>query len=116
MQTVVSGLWPPYCRTATPQAGPPAALRWKQKSGITVSYTAVVKYLRIPPFTPSETVLEDFSAVFEIPMIELRKAAAVSPGETESFILPERANRLTQPQRQAVLHLIRVLLDSSDTD
>jgi hypothetical protein len=87
-----------------------------EKRGITVSYSAVAKYLRTPPVTPSETVLQAFSAVFEIPMIELRKAAAVSPGEAEPFILPERANRLTQPQREAVLHMIRVLLDSSDTD
>ncbi|MGW6174345.1 hypothetical protein ACWF5H_12685 [Arthrobacter sp. NPDC055138] len=53
---------------------------------------------------------------FGITMMELRTAAAVSPGEAEPFVLPERANRLTQLQREAVLHMIRVLLDSSDTD
>ncbi|MGW6174356.1 hypothetical protein ACWF5H_12750 [Arthrobacter sp. NPDC055138] len=87
-----------------------------EKRGITVSYTAVDKYLRTPPVTPSETVLKAFSAVFEVPMTALRKAAAVSPGETEPFILPERANRHTQPQREAVLHMIRVLLAISDLD
>ena len=62
------------------------------------------------------SILQAFSAVPNISMIELRKAAAVSPGEAEPFILPERANRLTQPQREAILHMIRVLLDSGDTD
>lgn len=84
-----------------------------EKHGITVSYTAVSKYLRNPPPKPSETVLAAFSAVLKIPMVQLREAAALPPGEPEPFILPEHANRLTRPQREAVLHLIRVLLDNT---
>lgn len=82
-----------------------------ENAGVVVSNTSISKYLRGEPESPSENVLEAFSAVLKIPMTVLREAASAPPGEPEPFILPERANRLNARQRELILHTIRVLLD-----
>lgn len=85
------------------------------RHGVEVAYTSIAKYLRSVPQTPSESVLEAFSVALKIPMVQLREAAGIPPGELEPFVLPERANRLTLRQREVILHMVRVLLNEEES-
>jgi hypothetical protein len=59
---------------------------------------------------PDEATLLAFSETLSIPLADIR-AAVDLPTIAEPFSLPPEANRLSKPQRDAVRHVISVMLN-----
>jgi transcriptional regulator with XRE-family HTH domain len=83
-----------------------------EKHGHKIDHTTVRKYLRGEHGAPSAEVLLAFALAFDVPVNELR-AAADRPALNEPFDLGPEAARLTGPQREAIRHVVRVMLDQA---
>jgi transcriptional regulator with XRE-family HTH domain len=58
----------------------------------------------------SDRILEGLHLALDIPIRKLRAAAGLANPTARPFVLPDRANRLTQRERKLVLELVEVLL------
>ncbi|MBY4381821.1 helix-turn-helix domain-containing protein [Rhodococcus fascians] len=59
---------------------------------------------------PSEKTMKALAEVLEIPLEKIREAAGVPIGETDPYMPPPEANRLSLNQRQAIDQLIRAIV------
>lgn len=59
---------------------------------------------------PSEKTMKALSEVLSIPLEKIREAAGVPVGESDPYIPPPEANRLSSNQRQAIDQLIKAIV------
>ncbi|OZC80254.1 hypothetical protein CH274_13545 [Rhodococcus sp. 06-418-5] len=59
---------------------------------------------------PSEKTMKALAEVLAIPLEKIREAAGVPIGETDPYMPPPEANRLSSNQRQAIDQLIRAIV------
>ena len=84
------------------------------KHGHQISYASASRYLNgTHPPNPSTEMLAALAAAFGAPLNEIR-AAARRPGVGQPFDLGPEASRLTGPQREAIRHVVRVMLEQND--
>lgn len=81
-----------------------------RKRGHTITYSTVAKYLSGKHGEPTHQVLLALSDTLGIDINQLRGAAGM-PAAGESFVLPAEAARLNPEQRNAILHVVRVMLN-----
>lgn len=62
----------------------------------------------------SEATMQAVSDTLRLPAPTIREWAATARGEAKPFRLPPEANRLTKRERDAVLAVVRAMLDSGD--
>ncbi|MFC0673500.1 hypothetical protein [Brachybacterium hainanense] len=88
--------------------------REAERHGYRLSNATVARYLRgaHPPMPATET-LQAFADVFRVDVNRLA-AAAGQPSIGEPFDLGPESARLTGPQREAVRHVVRVMLDQNE--
>lgn len=67
------------------------------------------------PPQPRDSQMQILAEYLDIPIDQMREAAAVPPGETEPFKLPAEADRLDDEQREVIRHMVKVLLRSDRT-
>ncbi|MFB9776174.1 helix-turn-helix domain-containing protein [Brevibacterium otitidis] len=82
-------------------------VRRTEELGMPVSKGTVSTYFSNPPQRPRQQVLQAFAKVFGVPVSELEEAAAYTG--REPFTPDPTSDRLTQPQRNAVNEIIRLL-------
>lgn len=88
--------------------------RETEKHGRKISYATVSRYLNgTHPKNPDPETLEAFAKVFGADVNTLRSALG-RPGVGEPFDLGPESARLTGPQREAVRHVVRVMLEQND--
>lgn len=88
--------------------------RETEKHGRRISYATVSRYLNgTHPQNPDSETLQAFADAFGVNVNELR-ATLGKPGVGEAFDLGPEASRLTGPQREAVRHVVRVMLEQND--
>lgn len=81
------------------------------RHGHKLNFTTAGKYLNGTHGRPTAEVIDAFAAVFGIQPSLLRFAAGI-PASGEPFILPAEASQLTGPEREAIKHLVRVMVES----
>lgn len=86
--------------------------REAQKRGHAITFSTISKYLNGKHGEPTHKVLHALSDTLGVDVNELRGAAGL-PAAGESFVLPVEASRLTAEQRNAVLHVVRVMLNDN---
>ena len=84
-----------------------------ERHGHQVNYTTVRKYLNGEHGAPSAEVLAALAAAFRVDVNDMRDAAS-RPGVGEPFQLGAESARLTASQRDAVRHVVRVMLEHGD--
>ena len=87
--------------------------RVAERHGHKLHYSTVSNYMAGRHAAPTGRVLEAFAAVFGVSVNSLR-ASADMPSIGEPFDLGPESARLTGPQREAVRHVVRVMLDQDD--
>lgn len=83
-----------------------------EKHGHSIDHTTVRKYVNGSHGTPSPEALEALAAAFRVDVNALR-AEANRPGVGEPFDLGAEASALTGAQREAIRHVVRVMLDGN---
>jgi transcriptional regulator with XRE-family HTH domain len=86
--------------------------REAQHRGHQITHSTIAKYMNGKHGTPTHSVLQALADVFGLDVNTLRGAASL-PATGEAFLLPDEAARLTPDQRNAVLHVVRVMLDGN---
>lgn len=87
--------------------------RVAERHGHKLHYSTVSNYMAGRHATPTGRVLEAFAAVFGVSVNSLR-ASADMPSIGEPFDLGPESARLTGAQREAVRHVVRVMLEQDD--
>lgn len=88
--------------------------RETEKHGHKVSYATASRYLNgTHPRSPDAQTLQALAAAFGVHVNELREALG-RPGVGEPFDLGPESARLTGDQREAVRHVVRVMLEQND--
>lgn len=83
------------------------------KHGHQISYASASRYLNgTHPTNPSPDMLAALAAAFGVDINDLR-AAAGHPGIGKPFDLGPEAARLTDAQREAIRHVVRVMLEQN---
>jgi transcriptional regulator with XRE-family HTH domain len=80
--------------------------------GFTLNHDTAARYLRGEHGKPDEATLKAFSTVLNIPLVKLRRAAALPAEVTEPYRPPAEADRLNRRQRRAVDEVIRAMLQA----
>lgn len=83
------------------------------KLGHKLSYSTASKYLAGKHGEPTQDVLEAFADVFRLDVAILREAAGLA-SLGEPFELPPEASRLNSAEREAIWHVVRVMIESRD--
>ncbi len=89
------------------------ASRLALEQGLALNHDTAARYLRGDHGRPDEATLVALSTVFRVPLAELRVAADLPADETEPYVPPQEASRLTRRQRNAVDEVIRAMLEPS---
>lgn len=84
-----------------------------ENHGHSINYTTVRHYINGTHGTPSGEALAALAAAFRVDVNQLR-AAADRPSVGEPFELGPETARLTGPQREAIRHVVRVMLNQND--
>ncbi len=84
-----------------------------ERHGHTINHTTVRKYVNGTHGTPSGEALAALAAAFQVDVNDLRRAAR-RPSVGEPLDLGPESGRLTGPQREAVRHVVRVMLEQND--
>lgn len=84
-----------------------------ERHGQQINYTTVRKYINGTHGEPSPEALAALAAAFRVSVNDMR-AAARRPSVGEPFDLGPESARLTGPQREAVRHVVRVMLDQDN--
>lgn len=88
-----------------------ALARRAQERGHSLNHDTAARYLRGDHGRPDESTLLALADVFDLPLRRLREAAGLPSDETEPYVPPPEASRLSRRQRRAVDELIRAMLD-----
>lgn len=83
----------------------------RQRGGHTLSHDTVSKYLRGDHAQPDEATLAAFADALSTNVARLREAAGILTDDHGPFELPAEAARLTRRQREAVMYVVRAMLD-----
>lgn len=86
--------------------------REAQKRGHAITFSTISKYLSGKHGEPTHKVLYALADTLGVDVNELRGAAGL-PAAGDSFILPAEASRLNAEQRNAILHVVRVMLNDN---
>jgi transcriptional regulator with XRE-family HTH domain len=86
-----------------------------REAGFTLNHDTAARYLRGDHGRPNEATLHALSKVLRIPLSRLRAAASLPASETEPYLPPAEASRLSRRQRRAIDEIIRAMLESADT-
>jgi hypothetical protein len=89
--------------------------REAQLRGHTLSHETVAKYLRGDHAQPEEATLVAFADALSTSLARLREAAGIVTDEHGPFELPAEAARLTKRQREAVVGVVRAMLEPTVT-
>ena len=84
-----------------------------ERHGHQINHTTVRKYINGTHGTPSAEALAALAAAFRVGVNDMR-AAADRPSVGEPLDLGPESGRLTGPQREAVRHVVRVMLEQND--
>lgn len=84
-----------------------------EKHGHQIDHTTVRKYINGIHGTPSPEALEALAAAFRVDINTMRNEANRA-GVGDPFDLGAEASALTGPQREAVRHVVRVMLDTNN--
>lgn len=84
-----------------------------EKHGHKIDHTTVRKYVNGTHGTPSGEALAALAAAFGVDVNALRRAAR-RPSVGEPLDLGPESGRLTGPQREAIRHVVRVMLEQND--
>lgn len=84
--------------------------REAQSLGFSLNHDTAARYLRGDHGRPDEDTLVAFAKVLRVPLTRLRQAAALPSEETEPYIPPAEASRLSRRQRRAVDEVIRAMV------
>ena len=84
-----------------------------EKHGHKIDHTTVRKYVNGTHGTPSGEALAALAAAFGVDVNTLRRAAR-RPSVGEPLDLGPESGRLTGPQREAIRHVVRVMLEQND--
>lgn len=87
--------------------------RIAERHGHKLHNSTVSNYLAGRHAAPTARVLEAFAAVFGVDVNDLRRAAGM-PSVGEPLDLGPESGRLTGAQREAVRHVVRVMLEQND--
>lgn len=87
--------------------------RIAERHGHKLHYSTVSNYMGGRHAAPTGRVLEAFASVFGVDVNILRKAANL-PSVGEPLDLGPESGRLTGPQREAIRHVVRVMLEQND--
>ena len=87
--------------------------RIANRHGHKLHNSTVSNYLAGRHAAPTARVLEAFAAVFGVDVNQLRDAAGM-PSVGEPLDLGPESGRLTGPQREAIRHVVRVMLEQND--
>jgi len=85
--------------------------RLARERGFTLNHDTAARYLRGDHGRPDEPTLRAFAAVLELDLADLRAAAGLPYEQTEPYLPPPEASRLSRRQRRAVDELIRSMLE-----
>lgn len=83
--------------------------RLTEQAGHRIAYSAVSR-IRSGRQTPTTDQLNVLSRVLKVPLDKLRSAMGMS----DRFTLPEYADRLSTKEREAIRHIIQVMVESKD--
>lgn len=89
--------------------------REAERHGHELSYSTASRYFAGRHGAATPEVLDAFAAVFRVDVNELRRAASLR-GVYEPFDLGPEAARLSGPQREAIRHLVRVMLEDAPVE
>ena len=92
-----------------------AVARLAQKRGYSLNHDTAARYLRGDHGRPDESTLLALAEVLDVPLTALRAAAGLPSEETDPYVPPLEANRLSRRQRRAVDEIIRAMLDPGST-
>jgi transcriptional regulator with XRE-family HTH domain len=81
-----------------------------QDLGFSLNHDTAARYLRGDHGRPAEATLRALSSVLDVPLAELRSAAALPTEVTEPYRPPMEASQLNRRQRRAVDEVIRAML------
>ena len=87
--------------------------RQAQTLGYTLNHDTAARYLRGDHGRPDEPTLRALADGLKVPLVELRRAAALPAEQTEPYVPPAEASRLNRRQRRAVDEIIRAMLEPS---
>ena len=87
--------------------------RQAQTLGYTLNHDTAARYLRGDHGRPDEPTLRALSEVLDVPLGELRRAAELPAEQTDPYVPPAEASRLSRRQRRAVDEIIRAMLEPS---
>jgi hypothetical protein len=87
-----------------------ALSRRARELGHALNHDTAARYVRGDHGVPDEATLQAFSAVLDIPLRDLRKAASLPAEVVGPYVPPLEANRLTRRQRRAVDAVIRAMV------
>lgn len=85
-----------------------------QRRGHSITFSTIARYLNGKHGEPTHQVLHALADTLGVDVNTLRGAAGM-PAAGESFILPAEASRLNAEQRNAILHVVRVMLNEPST-
>ena len=88
-----------------------AVARRAQEHGHSLNHDTAARYLRGDHGRPDESTLLALADVLDVPLATLRAAAGLPSEETDPYVPPLEANRLSRRQRRAVDEIIRAMLD-----
>ncbi len=88
-----------------------AVARRAQERGHSLNHDTAARYLRGDHGRPDESTLLALADVLAVPLATLRAAAGLPSEQTDPYIPPLEANRLSRRQRRAVDEIIRAMLD-----
>lgn len=88
-----------------------AIARAAKERGYSLNHDTAARYLRGTHGVPDEATLIAFHEVLDIPLRDLRAAAALPSESTEPYVPPAEASRLSRRQRRAVDEIIRAMLE-----
>jgi len=100
-------------REAMENAGMYSFRDLSQKTGIG---TSTVTGLIFGDRGSSEATVQAIADALRLPVTTIREWAAVARGEIGPFVLPIEANRLGRRQREAILAVVRAMLDPAVED
>ncbi|MCW2523673.1 MAG: hypothetical protein JWO63_2008 [Frankiales bacterium] len=88
-----------------------AIARSAKELGFSLNHDTAARYLRGDHGRPDEQTLVALAAVLGVPIGQLRTAAGLPSEQTEPYLPPAEASRLSRRQRRAVDEIIRAMLE-----
>lgn len=88
-----------------------AVSRRAQEHGYSLNHDTAARYLRGDHGRPDESTLLALAHVLDVSLASLRAAAGLPSEQTDPYVPPLEANRLSRRQRRAVDEIIRAMLE-----